>query len=482
MTRRALLFTLGQIVSRAGDILIAILLVRLLRPGEWATVALVLSVYGAAIGVGGVGLPESMLFFLGRLPRSEHRRFLFQTFLLLSATGAVAAAIILGLGPLLGQTPFELNRLLPWLALAVLFEVPTLGAPLLLLAEERVTGSAAWNAGSALLRFLCVTLPILLGRGVMGAVIGLLVYATIRLLGFVTVALGLTPRGPLRPSWAAIREQASYTAPVGLSILASSLNTNIGKWIVAGWDSTRLGAFAIGATQVPIVPILATSTGAVLMTRMVHSFHHGLTEQARRYWEAAVSRMILVVAGVAIGCVLAAPELLRALFGSTYPEAVLPFQLCTLILLHRIADHGGTLRAAGDVGSIWRASWLSLALTAGLGIPATLLAGMRGMAGAMLASALLTWLYLLSRIARALGTGLARVVPWGLYARVLLVAVVSALLVYGVAAQLPEDTLLRLGLKGIGFAALYAAGIRGLGMIRALPAVPPDHVGFRASG
>ena len=482
MTRRALLVTLGQIMARAGDLLIAVLLVRLLRPGEWATVALVLSVYGAAIGVGGLGLPESMLFFLGRLPRGEHRRFLVQTFLLLSATGALAAALILGLGPVLGKTPFELSRLLPWLALAVLFEVPTLGAPLLLLAEERVAGSAAWNAGSALLRFLCVTLPILLGQGVPGAVIGLVGYAAVRLLGFVTLVLLLTPRGPLRPSWSAIREQAAYTAPLGLSILAASLNTSLGKWIVAGWSSAELGAFAIGATQVPIVPILATSTGAVLMTRMVHCFHHGLIDQARRYWEAAVARMILVVAGIAIGCVVAAPELLRVLFGGKYPEAVLPFQLTTLILLHRIADHGGTLRAAGDVRSIWRGSWLGLLSTAALGIPATLLAGMVGMAGAMLAAALLTWLYLLSRIARALGSTLAQVVPWGLYARVLLLAASAALLAQWAAAQAPEQTVLRLGLKALIFTALYAGGIRGLGVLRALPAVPPDHVGFRAPG
>jgi O-antigen/teichoic acid export membrane protein len=480
MTGRTLLFTLGQILARVGDLLIAVLLVRILRPAEWSTVALVLSIYAAAIGVGGLGLPEAMLFFLGRLPKREHRRFVVQTVLLLATTGAVAAGVILFVQPLVRGTPFDLPRLLPWLALAVLLEVPTLAAPLLLLAEERVFGSALWNAGAALLRCACVTTPILLGRGVTGALYGLVGYAIIRLFAFVLLAVRLTPRGKVRPAWSSIREQAVYTAPLGLSILASSLNTSVGKWIVAGWDSIHLGAFAVAATQVPIVPILATSAGAVLATRMVHSFHHGLVEQARAYWLAATARMILVVSAVTLGFVLAAPELLRILFGGKYPEAVLPFQIGTLLLLHRIADHGGTLRAAGDTPSLWRASWLVLALNAGLGIAATRRFGMVGMAGATLLATLIYWLYLLSRIARVTGTTLGSVVPWWLYARALLLASAAAAVAAVAVHWGPQSALLRLALKWSVFGTLYLAGVRGLGLSRLLPAVPDDHAGFRS--
>ena len=479
ITRGALLLTLGQILARVGDLLIAVLLVRILRPEEWATVALVLSVYTAAIGFGGVGLPEGMLFFLGRLPKAEHRRFVAQTVLLLSATGALAAGIILTVGPLLKGSPFDLPSLLPWLGLAVLLEVPTLGAPQLLLAEERVFGSAAWNAGAALLRFTCVTGPILLDRGVAGALYGLVCYAAIRLLGFLALVVRLTPRGALRPVWASIREQAAYTAPLGLSILAASLNASVGKWIVAAWDPDHLGAFAVAATQVPIVPMLAASTGAVLATRMVHSFRHGLLDQARAYWLAAAARMTLVVAGITGAFILGAPELLRVLFGGKYPDAVLPFQICTLILLHRIADHGGTLRAAGDTRSLWRASCLVLGANAVLGIVATRYAGMLGMAGATLTASLLAWIYVLSRIARAIGTSLASVIPWGLYARALLLAAGAALAAEWLAGWAPESAVLRLALKWTVFGALYLAGTRGFRLARALPAIPDDHAGFR---
>ena len=480
MTGRTLLFTVGQILARVGDLLIAILLVRILRPADWSTVALILSIYAAAIGVGGLGLPESMLFFLGRIPRSDHRRFVVQTSLLLAGTGAVAATIILFVGPLFRAAPFDLPVLLPWLALAILLEVPTLGAPLLLLAEERVLGSAIWNAAAALLRCLCVTGPILLGRGVSGALYGLVTYATLRLIAFLVLTLRLTEPGAVRLDRASLRYQVAYTAPLGLSILAASLNTSIGKWIVAGWDSAHLGAFAIAATQVPIVPILASSAGAVLMTRMVHAFHHGLIEQARGYWLAAVARMILVVAGVAAGFILVAPELLRVLFGGKYPEAVLPFQICTVLLLHRVADHGGTLRAAGDTPSLWRASWLVLALNAGFGIVATRFFGMLGMAVATLLATLIYWLFLLSRIARATGTRLGGIVPWGLYARAVLLGAAAAALAALAARWAPPSAVLHLVIKAGGFVALYVAGVRALGLPRLLPAIPDDHSAFRS--
>jgi O-antigen/teichoic acid export membrane protein len=254
----------------------------------------------------------------------------------------------------------------------------------------------------------------------------------------------------------------------------------VGKWIVAWWDPVHLGAFAVAASQVPIVPMLATSAGAVLATRMVHSFQHGLIDQARAYWLAAAARMILVVAGVTVGFLLAAPELLRVLFAGKYPEAVLPFQICTLILLHRIADHGGTLRAANDTASIWHASWLLLGANALLGMLATRLAGMVGMAGATLVASLLAWVYTLSRIARATHTTLGRVIPWALYLRALLIAAGAALATWWLVQWGPESPLLRLVLKGSLFVGLYLGGIRGLGVSRALPAIPDDHAGFRS--
>jgi hypothetical protein len=48
LAARALVVTLSQSEARVGDLLVAILLVRLLNPGEWAGIALLLSIHAAA--------------------------------------------------------------------------------------------------------------------------------------------------------------------------------------------------------------------------------------------------------------------------------------------------------------------------------------------------------------------------------------------------------------------------------------------------
>jgi O-antigen/teichoic acid export membrane protein len=166
------------------------------------------------------------------------------------------------------------------------------------------------------------------------------------------------------------------------------------------------------------------------------------------------------------------------LFGSRYPAAVLPFQIYSLILLDRIVDHGSTLRAAGDTRALWRASALALGANLGFGIPLTLGFGMLGTACGTVAAYFLSWAYTLKRIARATDSKFVQVVPWGLYASVLGIALVAALLAAWAGTLGPQSPLLQLGMRWALFAALFVAGIRLLGVPQRLPEVPADHAGF----
>jgi O-antigen/teichoic acid export membrane protein len=480
LTTRALLISTSQALARAAELLVAILLVRLLSPQEWANIALLLSLYTAALGLASFGLPEGMLFFLGRLAPGERRSFLVQTTLLLAICGAVAGALLSGLAPLLARAPFEVAGLIPVLALAVLLEVPSLAAPQLLIGDERVREAAAYYAGTAGLRLGAVTLPIVLGYGVRGAVVGLVFSGALKLLLHGGLVAWLTPSGPLRLRWAAVREQLAFTAPLGLTVCASALTASVGKWLVALWAPAELGAYAIAGTQVPVIPILAVATGTVLATRMVHAFRHGLIARAAAYWEASTARMVVLVAPITTAIVLGAPELIPLLFGRAYSSAVLPFQICSLILLSRIADHGGTLRSAGDTAALWRGSLLLLGANLLFGIPLTVAFGMLGTAAGAVLSQAAAWVYLLSRIAAATGQRLGSVVPWKLYGLVLALSGAAAAAAALLAGLGPSAPLPRLGVRWASFAILFTAGARALALRRRLPAIPDDHASFRA--
>jgi O-antigen/teichoic acid export membrane protein len=355
-----------------------------------------------------------------------------------------------------------------------LLEVPTLATPQLLVAVERVRAAAKFVAAAALARVTLVALPLLLGRGLVGAALGLLVYAAGRLAATLLLLPRITPPGPLRIPRERIGEQLRYTAPLGLAVAAASLNAQVGKWLVAALDPASLGAFAIAATELPLVPILANATGAVLATRLVHAFHRGRAADARAYWLAATARLAVVVVPVSIALVLVAPQLVPLLFGGRYPEAVLPFQLVTLVLLHRVADYGGLLRAAGDPASLWRASMVLLGANFLFGVILTARWGMAGMAAATLTANLIAWLYVLRRISLRLGVPFRAGFPWGSYGRVLLAALAAGAATLALVRLLPDSAALQLPAR----LALFAAGcvllIRGLGLARGLPPVPAD--------
>lgn len=472
------MITAGQSLAKAAGLVLALILVRILSPDEWATIALVFSIYSVATAFGGMNIHQGIYFFYGRLEQSARRMLAVQTTGLLAVTGLAAAAIVLALEPWLAGGPYRMSGLMGWLALAIALEVPTLGAPQLLLAAERAGASAAFTTAAALAQIAAVTVPVLLGRGLTGAMIGLAVYAALRLVTYSALVVGLTPRGPVRFDWPLIKEQVLYTAPLGLSLGTAVLNRNLGKWFVAAFDAPNFGAYAIAATEVPFVSIVPYAIGAVLATRLVHAFKTGRSELSHSYWLASISRTALLVIPATVAIVLCAPQLIELLFTAEYLAATLPFQIHSVILLHRVAEYGIMLRAAGDTRSLWWASFLLLAANVALGLPLTLASGMLGAAFAMLAANIVAWMFVLWRIARVMHVDLRSIFPWSLYGRVLLVASLAAVATDRLTAFAPAGVPVQLTIRLALFGGLFVGTVLLLRLHRALPTIPEDDPDF----
>ena len=466
--------TAGQTVAKAADLLVVMLLVRVLSPADWATMALLLSIYSVAIGLGGLNLHQGIYFFFGRAPEPGRRSLAVQTTGLLAASGALTALVILALGPVLADAPYQVSGWLPWLALAVLLEVPTLGAPQLLIAAERVGASAAFMTAASLLRVVAVSLPIWLGMGLRGGVAGLLLYAVVRLGAYAVVVLRVTPPGPVRLDAASIRQQLAYTLPLGLSMATSLINRDVGKWMVAAFAPASFGAYAIAATEVPLISMLPYAIGAVLATRFVAAFQRGQRQVAQSYFLAAAARASLIVIPATVGIILCAPQLLILLFTPAYAAAVLPFQVFSVILLHRVTEYGGILRAAGDTRALWLAGLVLLIGNVVISLPLTLRFGMVGTAAGALAANLLSWLYALRRISGILRVSLAEVFPWRPYAQVLTVALAAAAGVALLARLLPPQPVIQLAFKASLFVLAFLGAVGALRLRHGLPRIPAE--------
>ncbi len=478
LSARTALVSLGQGIVKGGHLVVMLILVRALSKEQFSAVALLLSIYVAAVGFGTLNLQHSILFFFGRTPASGRRGLVLQTVVLLAVSAGACAALIVGLKPFIAHGEFAVGNSLVWLAAALLVEIPTLGTPQILLASERPGLAALYDSVMAVLQLGAIVVPLSLGCSVEAAFVALFVYAAFRFLVSGLALSHLFPTGRLRLDWRLIREQVVYTAPLALAIGTSILNRSIDKWLIAALVPARFADYAVAAQEVPLVSVVPYAVGAVLATRIVYAFRRGHAGRVREYWLAQTSRMTLVVVPATMALVLCARELITLFFTSDYVAATLPFQIYTVILLHRVAEYGLVLRAGGDTRSLWWASLVLLGVNAALSIPAILWFGMAGAAASTLVANLAAWLFVLRRIARLLSCSMADAFPWAIYLRVLLISALAALATAAVGTLLTLSAVLTLGFKLTMLASLTGLLIVMTRLHRRIPMIPEEDEAF----
>lgn len=490
LSRRVTFVAVGQALAKVSQLVVGIILVRSLSDFDWNRIALVLLVYQTALGLGGLNFHQSLYFFLGRLPREEKRSFVLQNSALLAASGLVTALVVLIISGPVGGGYFQVDHLLPWVALALFIEIPTSGIPELLIAVERTGRAASVQAVLSLTQVTSVTVPILLTGELDAGVFGLLGYAILRLAFFVLLVRTITAPGPRRVlphkgrwlprrediPWDRIKEQLLYVAPLAMALTVHLLNRNVDKWYVAWLVPEEFGLYTIAGTEVPIISVVATSLAAVLATRLVQGFRDGRLEYAFDIWMAGATRMTLLVVPVTVGVIAVAPELLVTMFGEGYAAAVVPFQIWTAILLHRVAEYGVVLRASGDTRALWWATSLLLVGNAVLSLLGILIGGIVGAAIGTALANMVAWAFLLRRIGRAMKRPALSVFPWRLWGTALTIAGACALLAHLITALIPLGTRPEpaLAVKGALYVLAYLAVSRLFALRRRLPPVPDD--------
>ena len=386
---------------------------------------------------------------------------------------------LLALAPALRGGSFGVSALLPLLALTVFFEVPSQAAAPVLIASERPTWASVFQASTTVLQVAALLVPLLLGMSLTAAMASLAAYACLKFVTFLVVMGRAVPPGAIRFRRSGVVEQLVFTLPLSLSIATTALNRQIDKWYVAAWDSEFFGSYVLAAQEVPIVSVVPFAMGAVVSTRIVHACQRGDSDRVLAYWHSSTSRATLFVPIAAIGLVVTAPEIIGLLFTDTYLAAVIPFQIYAVILLHRVGEYGMMLRAAGDTRSIWLASVTLLACNAAFSLPLTIAFGMVGAAVGTLAANLVAWLFVLTRIARAIDIGTNRILPWRMYAITILTACIAGACAWSAGELIAVDGhAAGVALKLIVLLLAYLALVRALGLTRRLPEVPTDDAQF----
>ncbi|ACY15635.1 polysaccharide biosynthesis C-terminal domain-containing protein [Haliangium ochraceum] len=468
LSDKAVVVVFSRVLSTLVELATIIMLVRLLSKETMAIIGFLLLVYQTTRYFATFGFPESVFYFFEKLGPPYQRAFALRTFFILGAMGAFAAALMLALAALAPQVlrswepgPLAtLRQLLPWLALVAVLEIPTWPMNNVLLALDRQKAASWYQMLTSAGSFVALVVPVLLGAEISVAIYGLVIFAVARfavtVVWFQLVLPG--PSAPLAPG--TLREQVRFAVPLGLNALSSRVNKYLDKFVVS--VMLPVAAFAeyqVGGQELPLITAIPYGVGSVFISRFVALHLAGDREGLLALWYRGIEGVSLVVVPVAMLFVVVAHDFITLVFGAEYAPAVLPFQIYTLILLHRVTQYSAILQAHADTASILRFTMISLLSNLVLSVPLTWLLGLSGPALATLLSALVTWYVYLKRIGVHLGVGLGAVFPWAYYGKVVGVAAVAGAVCWGlrylVLDELPQ--MLALSIATAAFLLVYAA-------------------------
>lgn len=465
LAHRTGLIAVGQGAVKLVQLLLAVFLVRLLAPTEWNTVAHLLSIHLALVMLGTLNLQHGLLFFMPRVGRERSLALVAQTAGLIALVSAAIVITCAVLGATMGSGELHTARWLPWIGVAAALELPTACAPAALIATERLRAAACWDLGAAAITMTAVVVPAATGHGVRGVVVGLVAGASVRVVAFVAVLLtrfdgpliGLPP--------GTLAQQLYYGLPLGLTIGASVLNRSVDKWFVALWRPDEVGVYAIAAQEIPLLAVLPYAAGAAMAAAVARSFYTGDRSAAHRAWIAQTSAMSVLVVPMSVLLMLVAPELFAAFLTPEFERGIPAFRVFTAITLHRVAEYGLVLRAAGHTSDLFRAAVVLLASNALLAGVGAATFGMTGASVGTLVANMIAWGYVLVRMSIVFGCRVVNVFPWCVWASSLTVSLGALLVSRAVVSHLEAPPLAQAGLMAAVFVpcVVVAGQLAGLG-------------------
>ena len=464
----------GSILRRAGPLMLArlgvaaftfaipMVLARILLPESYGTFKQAWLLSTTLVLVLPLGLNQSLVYFV---PREPARKRLWQShaLVLTTALGAVAAALLLGLGPLVASAFHnrELAAVMPYVAAFTGLRLAASCFDLALMARGRIRASAAVRLASESFYTLCLLAGALWTRSVAGAFAGVVI-ATSAKAGACWIALA---SGGLQISRQDLRRQLAYALPFGAAFALVIPQQQFHSYLVsASVSAAAFAVYSVGCFQLPIIDMLYTPVSEVLQLGIAEHDVSGDNDGALRLFREAVARLSFVFVPTMVLLEIAAPTLIGFLFTDRYLGAVPIFRVAILSIPMAALPLDGVMRARAQNRFMFRVSALKLALTVPLVWTGLTLWGPIGALGGWICAEETCRFILLRRAAQLFGTGILGALPRELWLQAAAAAAAAApgALVLHFAGG---PRLVQLCSAGIVFACAYLGALRAMGVL-----------------
>lgn len=473
--RQATFLVIGKVLSTLSEAAVPIVLVRMLPATEVGILSAILLIYAILAPILTAAFPATLMYYLPTREAPARHAIAARVGLVLLGLGAIAAAVMFGLGLIALVAPDTLRgitdkvvggtsavgpsglKYLMILALMPLGDIPSRMLPNLLVVE----GRASTAAGIGVVKSIGVAgftlVPILLGLDIW------YVIGSISLFGFGYGGLVLYY---LRTLYPGARHEAfpfttgnlfRFAIPLGLTDITSTLNGKLDQFLITlSFIAAMVARYRVGAFQIPMVTTIAMSVGTVYTPHFTRLFSEGKAREAIETWRLSIRKVALLVVPIALVFAVAAEETIELLFTANYLGASNVFRAYCLLTMGRVAAFGSVIVAAGRPKLVFQAAAISFGSNLVISVPLLLIIGFEGPAiGTALAFIPMVASYCWC-IARASGLRFREIFPLGAYLKVVAVGAVAASAAVTFKLSVPFGAALRLTGIAVVLLAVFA--------------------------
>ncbi len=443
--------------------IIGIALARIITPAELGSYRQLFLIYTTFSTLLLLGIPQSMLYFLPKAENAEKQRLLITRSLnLISILALIFALCLLIFRNFIAQifhNP-QLGNLLIIYALYPLFLFVTQLYSSIMMGLKQPLRAAKFTIFSVLSDFIFIVSAAFFTRNLTIIIWAVIASAFLQWL-YAQITLNELKEKKVRFDFASVKEQMNYALPLGLSSIIGMLSIQLDKLMISGFfPPEKFAVFSLGATEFPIVGILANSINSVLLPHLSSTN----TATMGELYSGAVRKNAILVFPLMALCFIFAEPIFILLYGKIYAEAAVYFRIYLFLMPLRIATYGILFQAFGKTKFIMYNSLFVLIANAVLNYILIINLGMKG---AAIATVIVTWLSVmiyLIQIAKVLKLKLLDFFPIGKITKNALVTIISLFLSFLI-IWLGKQNLLFVAIGGIVFILSYLLLGRKTGVI-----------------
>jgi O-antigen/teichoic acid export membrane protein len=448
----------GRVVAFAATFFVPVVLARILTVAEFGTYKQLFLLYATLYYIAQFGIAESLFYFL---PTASHRagRYVANAMLCLTATGLACWMLLGAASPTLASwlnNP-ELMPYLTWIGAFLLLMLVSSVLEIAMVARGRYVLASATYGISDVLRAVFFVLPALAFRHIDVLLIGAVSFAVLRLaatLAYVVRMFGTD----MRPRAAALTQQLRYTLPFGVATVMEICQANLHLYAVSYYvDAATFAIYAVGCLQIPVVDLVATSAGNVMMVRMGQNLRDRRDANNLAIWRETTRHLALVLVPLVGILLVSAHTLIVMLFTEQYAAAAPIFMIWSLAILPAIFMTDAALRVYAQTRFLLYLNAIRLGLIVLVIRWAIGTFHLTGVVMLTVVATLLSKTLGALRVARVMKVAPADLVPWDSVSRIVLAAAVAAVVARMTLTALTWPALPSLVVVGSLYAAVYAA-------------------------